>query len=111
VDVGRTQDLLAKLHQQCTSGESQHTNREESVLPLKVPEGRRLELDSMVNLCECPIIAVISSKLKARVVGLSQKAKQWDQEVEAFLAWANRTAGGEDRPNLSGSHMRNVVSP
>jgi len=100
VDVGRTQDLLAKLHQQCTSGES-----------LKVPEGRRLELDSMVNLCECPIIAVISSKLKARVVGLSQKAKQWDQEVEAFLAWANRTAGGEDRPNLSGSHMRNVVSP
>jgi hypothetical protein len=65
----------------------------------------------MVNIGECPINAVISTKLKAWIAGLSQKAEQWVQEVEAFLSWANNAVGGEDRPNLSRSQKRNVVSP
>jgi len=77
----------------------------------KVPKGRGLEFGSMVNICECPTNVVISDKLKAQVSGLSQKAKQWEQEVEAFLSWANNTVGGEDRPNLSLSQKWNVVSP
>ena len=65
----------------------------------------------MVNLCECLINVVINNKPKAQGIGLSQMAKQWEQEVENFLSWANNTVGGEDRPNLPGSHEQNVVSP
>jgi hypothetical protein len=48
---------------------------------------------------------------KAQASGLSQKAKQWAQEVMTFLSWANNTVGEKDRPNLPMSHKRNVVSP
>ena len=77
----------------------------------KVPEGRGARIGSKVNTCECPINVVTMNKLKAQIPSLSQKAKQWAQEVGILLSWANNTVGGEDRPNLSSSHERNVANP
>ena len=65
----------------------------------------------MVNICECLINVVTNTKKKAQAAGLSQKARQWAQEVMTFLSWANSTTGGKDRPNLPSSHERNVVNP
>jgi len=71
----------------------------------------KARVDSMVNICECPKNVVNNDKLKTRAKGLGQKARRRVQGSVVFLSWANNTVGVQDRPNLSSSSERNVVSP
>jgi hypothetical protein len=72
----------------------------------------KARVDSMVNICECPKKNVVNNdKLKTQAKGLGQKARRRVQGSVVFLSWANNTVGVQDRPNLSSSSERNVVSP